>query len=81
MGININNVEQRFWRTDPRLGRNIYGLVSNDVHVTSPTDPIIGVMESSVLAEDVVNIHNELLKKYGRNYAERLRAAKVDDGV
>jgi hypothetical protein len=35
MGINIKNVEQRFWRTDPRLGRNVYGLVSNDVHVTS----------------------------------------------
>jgi hypothetical protein len=38
-------------------------------------------MESSALAEDVVNTHNELLKKYGRNYSERLRAAKVDDGV
>lgn len=79
MEVNIRHVEQRFWRTDPRLGRNIYALLSNDTNVTSPSDPLIGVMESSALAEGVVNVHNDLLKKYGRNYSERLRTAEVPE--
>lgn len=78
MAVNINNVEERFWRTDPRLGRNIYGLVSNDPNSSSNSDPLIGVMESTTLAEIVVNTHNDLLEKYGRRYPEYLAKEKRD---
>jgi hypothetical protein len=80
MAVNINNVEERFWRTDPRLGRNIYGLVSNDPKTPSPSDPLIGVMESTTLAEVVVSAHNDLLEKYGRHYLQHLARDKVDGG-
>ena len=68
----LKNVELRYWRTDLRLGRNIYALVSNDPDSPSETDPLIGVMESTALAEDVVNSHNGLLVRFGRRYSERI---------
>lgn len=72
----IKNVEQRYWRTDLRLGRNIYALLSNDTELPSDIDPIIGVMETTTLAEDVVNAHNGLLERYGRKYPERIAREK-----
>lgn len=72
----LKDPEQRFWRTDLRLGRNVYALVSNDPKSPSDDDPLIGVMESTVLAEDVVNSHNGLLARYGLKYEERIRMEK-----
>ena len=53
-GVGVRSAELRYWRTDLQLGRSIYVLLSNDPDVPSPKDPLIGVMESSALAEDVV---------------------------
>lgn len=64
----ITNPEERFWRTDPKRGRGIYALVSNDVTRPSEYDPLVGVMENSELAEIVVDTHNGAVKKYGRHY-------------
>lgn len=72
----IKNVEQRYWRTDLRLGRNIYALLSNDTELPSDIDPVIGVMETTSLAEDVVHAHNGLLERYGRKYPERIAREK-----
>lgn len=72
----IKNVEDRYWRTDLRSGRNIYALLSNDTEVPSENDPMIGVMETIALAEDVVNAHNGLLERYGRKYPERIAREK-----
>jgi hypothetical protein len=33
----LNNPGERLWRTDFRLGRNVYALLSNDVTKVSPT--------------------------------------------
>lgn len=75
----VKNVEQRFWRTDLRVGRNIYVLLSNDPEEPSDMDPLIGVMEKTALAEDVVNAHNGLLERYGRKYPERIAMEKRDE--
>lgn len=77
--MNVNNVELRFWRTDLTKGRNIYALLSNDPKAPSSSDPLIGVMETTTLTENVVNVHNDLLEKYGRKYAERLSMSKNVD--
>lgn len=68
MAAPLTKVGDRLWRTDLQLGRNIYALLSNDVEMPSERDPLIGVMETSELAEDVVNTHNDAIKKYGRFY-------------
>lgn len=67
----LNDPETRYWRTDLQVGRSIYALLSNDVRKPSREDPLIGVMESSALAENVVESHNSLLNKYGRQYLTR----------
>lgn len=72
----LNNPGDRLWRTDLKLGRNVYALVSNNPNHPSPLDPLVGVMESSELAENVVDTHNNALKKYGRHY---LRALATND--
>ncbi len=72
----LNNPEQRLWRTDIKKGRGIYALVTNDVMKPNEHDPLVGVMESSELAEMVVDAHNRLLTKYGRHY---LRVLAADD--
>jgi hypothetical protein len=72
VGTGIKSAELRYWRTDLQLGRNIYALLSNDPNVPSVKDPLIGVMESTTLAEDVVNSHNGLLARYGRRYPTSL---------
>jgi hypothetical protein len=72
----LNNPGDRLWRTDFKLGRNIYALLSNNVSRPSPQDPLIGVMETSELAENVVDTHNRVVTKFGRHY---LRALAIDD--
>ncbi len=75
--IGLKSIELRYWRTDLRLGRNIYALLSNDHDAPSDKDPLIGVMESTALAEDVVNSHNGLLARYGRRYPERITPEEI----
>lgn len=72
----VKDVDSRLWRTDLKTGRNLYVLLSNDPDNPSERDPIIGVMESSSLAEDVVHSHNGLLHRYGRRYADRIAPEK-----
>jgi hypothetical protein len=72
----LSNPGDRLWRTDLRLGRNVYALVSNDVTKPSPQDPLVGVMESSDLAQNVVDTHNRALLKFGRRY---LQVLSIDD--
>jgi hypothetical protein len=64
----LENAHERFWRTDLRLGRNVYVLLSNDPNRPSPADLLIGTMETSVIAETVVDTHNKLLIKFGKRY-------------
>jgi hypothetical protein len=52
----------------------VYALLSNDVSDPSEYDPLVGVMESSELAEMVVEVHNKLFTKYGRHYPKVLAA-------
>ena len=70
--VPLNNPEERLWRTDIKTGRNIYMLLSNDVRKQSGQDPMIGVMETSELAEIVVDTHNRVLLKFGRHYLKAL---------
>lgn len=72
----LNNPQDRLWRTDLKLGRSVYALLSNDVTKASPQDPLVGVMESSDLAQNVVDTHNKALTKFGRHY---LKALSTDD--
>lgn len=72
----LRDPEQRLWRTDTKRGRGIYALISNDVAKISEHDPLVGVMESSELAEMVVESHNRLFTKYGRHY---LKVLQTDD--
>jgi hypothetical protein len=72
----LKDPDQRLWRTDFKRGRSIYALLSNDVTKPSPQDPLIGVMEFSDLAENIVDTHNRALTKYGRHY---LRALATND--
>lgn len=68
----LNNPEERLWRTDTGRGRGMYALLSNDPAKPSEFDPLIGVMESSELAEQVVETHNLALTKFGRHYLKAL---------
>ena len=73
--VPLNDPEMRLWRTDTKRGRGIYALISNDVTQPSEYDPLVGVMESMELAENVVEMHNNALKKFGRHY---LKALAID---
>ena len=66
----VANANERYWRTDMRMGRSIYVLLSNDPNHPSKDDLRIGTMESSVLAEQIVYIHNVMLAKFGKRYQE-----------
>ena len=72
----LNNPGERVWRTDFRVGRNIYALLSNNVEKPSTKDPLIGTMETSELAEMVVDTHNKVIAKFGRHY---LKGLTIDD--
>jgi len=71
MGL-LTNPGERFWRTDFKLGRNIYALQSNDVQKPSGQDPLVGVMETSELAENVVELHNQAIKVFGNNHLKAM---------
>ena len=68
----LSNPVDRFWRTDFKIGRTIYALLSNDINRPSWQDPIIGVMETSELAENVVETHNLVVSNFGRHYLKAL---------
>lgn len=70
----MTNPGERLWRTDIRIGRSIYALLSNDVSKPSDLDPLVGVMETSELAEIVVDVHNAAVQKFGRKFRERMGA-------
>lgn len=72
----VTNPIERLWRTDYKIGRNVYALISNDVKRPSPQDPLIGTMESTELAENVVDTHNQAIIKFGRHY---IKALSTDD--
>lgn len=72
----LKNPGDRVWRTDLQLGRSIYAVLSNDIAKPSALDPLIGVMDTSELAETVVDTHNNALRKFGRHY---LRALVTND--
>lgn len=65
--------ELLYWRIG--RGRNIYALVSNDVKYPTDNDILVGIMETSAGAENVVNTHNGALQTYGRRYADVLAEA------
>jgi len=64
----VTDPENRLWRTDVKRGRGIYALISNDVSKPSEFDPLIGTMESSALADRVVEVHNAVLNTYGKTH-------------
>lgn len=72
--------EQRMWRTDER-GRAIYALLSNDPRRPSDDDPMLGSMESSIVAQDVISTHNGALARYGRRYGQVLASAEMKEGA
>jgi len=72
--------EQRMWRTDKR-GLGIYALISNDPRRPSEDDPMLGSMESSIVAQDVISTHNGALARYGRRYGSVLASAEVREGA
>lgn len=74
----LHNPEERLWRTDLRTGRRVYVLLSNDVTKPSEDDPMIGAMETSTIAENVVNTHNGALALYGRRYPQILADAEIN---
>src|SRR3954464_9396061 len=72
--------EMRMWRTDNH-GRAIYALLSNDPRRPSENDPMLGTMESSIVAQDVISTHNGALARYGRRYARALASAEEKEGA
>lgn len=64
----ISKPSERLWRTDLKIGRNIYALLSNDVSKPSEQDQLIATAESSEVAEHAVEVHNAVLTMFGRNY-------------
>lgn len=74
----LHNPEEKLWRTDIKKGRAIYVLLSNDVTRPSEDDPMIGTMETSTMAENVVNTHNGALALYGRRYTQVLETAEIN---
>lgn len=72
----LTNPQERFWRTDERRGRGLYALISNDTTKPSEHDPLVATAESYDLAEMLVDVHNSVLKLYGRNFHYRLLETK-----
>jgi hypothetical protein len=68
----LQDAENRMWRTDFKRGRGVYALISNDVEKPSEYDPLVGVMESMELAENIVDLHNKALTMFGRGYLKRM---------
>lgn len=73
----VTDPENRLWRVGQgESGNEIYALVYNDVTRPTRNDVRLGVMETTDLADMVVNMHNQVLRKFGRHAASAL---KIDD--
>lgn len=69
----IDDPQNRVWRTGSGTNANeIYALVYNDVTKPTRNDPLIGSMDTSELADNVVDTHNRVLRKFGRHYVKAL---------
>jgi hypothetical protein len=73
--------ELRLWRTGEKQGRHIYALLSNDPLRSSENDPLVGIMESSIVAQDVVSTHNGALAMFGRRYPQMLSKAEFEQAT
>lgn len=70
----VTDPENRLWRVGSgESGNEIYALVYNDVTRPSRNDVLLGSMETPSLAEQIVNTHNQVLRKFGRHYKAALR--------
>lgn len=49
-------LSNRPWRTGRKVGRTIYAQLND---IPSDTDPLIGVMDTRVLASEAVREHNK----------------------
>lgn len=72
----VTDPENRLWRTggSQENGNEIFALQYNDVTKPTRNDPLIGSMDNADLAENVVDMHNRVLRKYGRHYIKALKA-------
>lgn len=71
----IEDPQNRLWRAGSREhGNEIYALIHNDVTKPSRNDVLIGSMDTSDLADNIVDMHNRVLTRYGRHYIRALRA-------
>lgn len=71
----IDDPIARVWRTSnrPNEGNLIFAMIFNDASKPSRDDVLIGNMDTAEIAENVVDMHNRLLKMYGRHYPKALR--------
>lgn len=70
----VSNPQTRMWRVGQgESGNEIYALVYNDVTRPSRNDLLLGVMETSDIADHIVQTHNQVLQKFGRHFATALR--------
>lgn len=71
----IDNPENRLWRTgsSSESGNEIYALLFNDVTKPTRNDVLIGSMDNAELAESIVDMHNRVLRKFGRHYIKALK--------
>jgi len=53
------SARRMYWRTGRKVGRTIYAQMGPQ---PSDFDPLIGVMDTRLLAEDAVAQHNQSLK-------------------
>jgi hypothetical protein len=71
----VSDPKDRLWRTGSGTnGNEIYALLFNDVTKASRNDPLIGSMDTAELADNIVDMHNRVLRKYGRHYITALKA-------
>jgi DNA-binding protein Fis len=71
----IEDPQNRVWRTGSGVnGNEIYALIHNDVTKPTRDDLLIGSMENETIAEHIVDMHNRVLRKFGRHYIRALKA-------
>lgn len=73
--------ELRLWRIGDKQGRHIHALLSNDPRRSSENDPLVGIMESSIVAQDVVSTHNGALAMFGRRYPQMMGKAEFEQAA
>lgn len=70
----ITDPQNRMWRTGSGTnGNEIYALLYNDVTKASRNDLLIGAMDTPALADNVVDMHNRVLRRFGRHYIMALK--------